>query len=199
MGLTSPPAAVVLDALAAPRDPGLDEAVGPGAAQRLRRELRAMARRWAALAAPGRAFEATSPAAAVLALDGHDGPVVLVAPDVPSLSHEHARATFDDLREGIGVIVGSGHDARPFLVGLASADADLIELTAGPFEPLFGAALERGLTLSMIRHERRLASAGDALALALDPLAPAALVAELGWLRPGAPGGGRAGARRRAS
>ena len=183
------PAAVVLDALAAPLDAGLDAAVGPGAAQRLRRELRAATRRWAASVAPGSAFEATSGAAAVLALDGHEGPVVLVSPDVPALSEIHAQATLADLLDGIGVVVGSGHDARPFLVGLAHADPELIELATGPFEPLFGAALERGLTLSMIRHERRLVSAGDARALALDPLAPPGLIAELGWLRPGAPHG----------
>ena len=69
-------------------------------------------------------------------------------------------------------------------------DPELIELLPGPFEPLFALAVERGLSLSMIRHERRLASAGDARALALDPLAPPALTAQLGWLRPGATHGG---------
>ena len=64
----APLAAVVLDTLAAPRDPELDRVVGPGAAQRLRLELRGVARRWAALAAPDRAFEATTPGAALMAL-----------------------------------------------------------------------------------------------------------------------------------
>jgi hypothetical protein len=41
----------------------------------------------------------------------------------------------------------------------------------------------------MLRPERRLATAADAQALALDPLAPAGLVAELGNLRRTAPPG----------
>lgn len=185
------PAVVLLDALGAAPDSGLDAAAGPGAAQRLRRELRAIARRWAARHAPGRAFEATSPAAALIALDGHGGPVIFVAPDVPALSDVHAQATLADLEEGIGVVVGSGHDARPFLVALSAPDPGLVELLPGPFEPLFAAAVGRGLALSMIRHERRLVSAADARALALDPLAPPTLLAELGWLRPGAARGAR--------
>lgn len=196
--MTSAPAAsqlavVLLDALGAPPDAGLDAALGPGAAPRLRRELRVIARRWAARVAPGHAFEATSPSAALIALDDHSGPVIFLAPDVPALSDAHARATLADLRDGTGVVVGSGHDARPFLVALAAPDPALVELLPGPFEPLFAAAVERGLELSMIRHERRLVSAGDARALALDPLAPPALVAELGWLRPGALRGAQSG------
>ena len=106
-------AAVVLDALGAPPDPELDRAVGPGAAQRLRRELRDVARRWAAALAPGHAFEATSGAAAAIALDGHEGPVVLVAPDIPALGPAHARSVLDDLEAGTAS--GSGRrmtDAR---------------------------------------------------------------------------------------
>ena len=45
------------------------------------------------------------------------------------------------------------------------------------------AAHERGLGLAAARHERRLATAADARALAIDPLAPPALVAQLGNLR----------------
>ena len=118
------------------------------------------------------------------ALDGHDGPLVLVAPDVPWLAESHARAVLGDLGSGIGIVVGAGHDARPFLVGLAAPDEQLVELAGGPLEELFRAAAERELAMSMIRHERRLASAADARALALDPLAPPELVAQLGRLRP---------------
>ncbi len=184
MGLTTAPSVVVLDSLAAPYDPGLDAAVGPGAAQRLRRELRAIARRWAASVAPDRSFEATSADAALLALDGHGGPVLLVAPDVPWLADVHASAALGDLRDGVGVVVGSGHDARPFIVGLAAPDPALVSLAHGPLEQIFAHVRERDLAISMLRHERRLTTASDARALALDPLAPAALIAELGGLRP---------------
>ena len=177
-------AAVVLDALGAPPDPELDRAVGPGAAQRLRRELRGVARRWAAALAPGHAFEATSPAAAALALDGHEGPVVLVAPDVPALGSAHARAVLDDLDAGTGLAVGSAHDGRPYLVVLASADHGLLDHVADGWEALMRVAAERDMGVAMLRPERRLVTAGDARALALDPLAPDALVAQLGNLRP---------------
>ncbi len=178
-----PLAAVVLDTLAAPRDPELDRVVGPGAAQRLRLELRDVARRWVALAAPDRAFEATTPAAALMALRDHAGPVVLVAPDVPSLGPAHAELVRADLAAGAGVIVGATHDATPYLLAFAVTDPDLLELAGAPFEALMAAAHARGLDLAAARHERRLATAADALALALDPLAPAALAAQLGNLR----------------
>jgi len=175
-------AAVVLDALGAPPDPELDRAVGPGAAQRLRAELRAMARRWVAELAPGNAFEATSPAAAAIALHDHDGAVVLVAPDVPGLAAEHARSVLDDLAQGVQLAVGSAHDARPYLVALARADADVIERAADGWEALMALAAERDLKLAMLRPERRLVSPADARALVMDPLAPAALLEQLGAL-----------------
>jgi hypothetical protein len=182
-------AAVVLDALGAPHDPELDRAVGPGAAQRLRRELRAVARRWAAALAPGQAFEATSGAATAIALEGHDGPVVLVAPDIPALGPAHARAVLEDLDAGTGLAIGSAHDGRPYLVVLAAVDPDLLEGAGEGWEALMAAAAERELSVAMLRPERRLATAADARALALDPLAPAGLVAQLGNLRPSAPPG----------
>jgi hypothetical protein len=182
--VTAAPAAIVLDTLAAPHDAGLDAAVGTDAVQALRGELRAAARRWAAGVAPGNAFEANSAGAALAALDGHRGPVVLVAPDVPALAQAHAEAVLADLGAGLEMIVGAGHDARPYLVALAGTDPELIELAGGPLDALFAAAARRELAMSMIRHERRLASAADALALALDPLSPPELVARLGNLRP---------------
>jgi hypothetical protein len=42
---------------------------------------------------------------------------------------------------------------------------------------VLSAFAERGLSLGMVRHERRLASAADARALAIDPLAPPDLAA----------------------
>ena len=176
-------AAVVLDALGAPPDPDLDRVVGPGAAQRVRAELRAIARRWVAELAPGTAFEATSAAAAAMALHDHEGAVVLVAPDIPGLGPEHARSVLDDLAQGTQLAVGSAHDARPYLVVLASADPDLIERSGDGWEALMALAAERRLTLAMLRPERRLVSPADARSLTLDPLAPTVLLQALGWSR----------------
>lgn len=179
----APIAVVVLDTLGAPAEEDLGAVLGPEDAREVRAEVRANARRWAARVAPGRAFEATSPGAAVAALDGHAGPVVLVAPDIPSLGAEHERSIRADLAAGAGLLVGSAHDARPYVIVLAEHDPALVERAADGWEELMAAAAERGLAVAMIRHERRLASAADARALALDPLAPPALAERLAPLR----------------
>ncbi|MEA2290884.1 MAG: hypothetical protein QOD55_2881 [Solirubrobacteraceae bacterium] len=176
------PAAVVVEAFAARPDPGLEALLGPEAAQRLHAGMRARARRWAAAAARGRAFEATSLAAAAAAVHGHDGPLLLAAPDVPALDAAVARVALDDLAAGCDLVVGVAHDALPYLVALPRPDDALAELAAEGFAggilPVFA---DRGLTLGMLPHHRRLASAADARAFALDPLTPPDL-AEL--LRP---------------
>jgi len=164
--------------LAAPHDPALDELLGADAAQALRAELAARARRWAAAVAPDRAFEATSLAAAEAALHGHGGPVLLAAPDVPALDERLASQALADLAAGCDVVVGAAHDARPFIVAVPRPDADLLALVEETFAGgVLTAFAERGLTIGMLRHERRLASAADARALAIDPLAPPDLAA----------------------
>ncbi len=101
----------------------------------------------------------------------------------------HARAVLEDLDAGTGLAIGSAHDGRPYLVVLAAVDPDLLEGTGEGWEALMAAAAERELSVAMLRPERRLATAADARALALDPLAPAGLVAQLGNLRRSAPPG----------
>jgi hypothetical protein len=171
-------AAVVVGTLAAPHDPELDRVLGAGAAQRLRAEMAARARRWAAAAAPGRAFEATTIGAAEAALAGHEGPVLLAAPDVPGLDDRLARDALDDLAAGCDVVVGAAHDARPYLIAVPRPSPELMELVDASFGGgVLAAAGDRGLVLGILRSERRMASPADARALALDPRAPAELVA----------------------
>lgn len=171
---TSPgtdPAAVVVEALAAPPDPELAALLGVSAARRLRDEMRARARRWAASVARGNAYEATSLAAAGAAVHGHDGPLLLAAPDVPALDAAVAQVALDDLAAGCDVVVGVTHDALPYLIALPRPDDALAELAAEGFAggilPIFAG---RGLTVGMLPHHRRLASASDARAHAADPL-----------------------------
>ncbi|HMI70605.1 MAG TPA: hypothetical protein VK510_11490, partial [Solirubrobacteraceae bacterium] len=58
------------------------------------------------------------------------------------------------------------------------ADPELMAIVERSLDGgVLGAFAERGVTLGMLRHERRLASAGDARALAIDPLAPPDLAA----------------------
>jgi hypothetical protein len=173
-----------VEALAAPHDPGLAALLGASDAARVAEALWARARRWAAAVAPDRAYEATSLAAAAAAVHGHDGPLLLAAPDVPALDVEVAGVALADLAAGCDVVVGVAHDALPYLVGLPRLDPDLLELAAAGFSggilPAFG---ERGLTLGMLAHHRRLATAADARAFALDPLTPPDLAELLGGAR----------------
>ncbi len=125
--------------------------------------------------------------AEVLRLPGaHAGGVLLVAPDVPGLDEALAGAALDDLACGCGVVLGAAHDARPYLVGLARLTEAGLALADGGFEGGVLATVARaqaGLPgegiLGLLRSERRLVSAGDVRALALDPLAPAELAALL--------------------
>jgi glycosyltransferase A (GT-A) superfamily protein (DUF2064 family) len=144
----------------------------------VRAALAARARRWAAAIAPDRAFEATTLGAAVAALHDHAGPVLLAAPDVPGLDERVARAALEDLAEGCDISIGAAHDARPYLVAVPRLEGEVLELVEASFAGgVLAAFAERELTLGMVRHERRLVSAADARALALDPLAPADLAA----------------------
>jgi hypothetical protein len=170
------PAAAILSSLAAPEDPELVELLGTEGALALREELAARARRWAAAVAPGNAIEATTLDAARAALHGHAGPVLLAAPDVPGLDERAAHAALEDLAAGVDVVVGVTHDARPYLIGVPDIDSDVTELVEGAFGGgVLAAFAERGLSLGMVRHERRLATAADARALAIDPAAPSDL------------------------
>src|SRR4051794_1270210 len=174
----SEPAAVVVEALAVPHDPALDALVGARDAALIAEALRARARRWAAAVAPDRAYEATSLAAAATAVHGHEGPLLLAAPDVPALDVAVAHVALEGLAAGCDIVVGVAHDALPYLVAMPRPDAALIDFAAAGFAggilPVFG---ERGLTLGMLAHHRRLSSAADARALALDPLTPPDLAA----------------------
>jgi hypothetical protein len=90
------------------------------------------------------------------------------------------RDALDDLAHGCALALGSAHDARPYIIVLPELIPELLELAQASFATgLLTGFAERGVTFGMLRSERRLASAGDARALALDPLAPAELRALL--------------------
>jgi hypothetical protein len=182
------PAAVIVGALGAPVDPELEALLGADGARELRSALAVRARRWAAAVAPAHAYEATTMAAAQAALHEHKGPVLLAAPDVPGLDAGVARAALDDLAAGCDVAVGVTHDALPYVIAAPSVDSELLELVGASFrDGVLTAFAERGLTLGMLRHERRLATAADARALAIDPLAPVDLAGLLRERLPGPP------------
>jgi hypothetical protein len=122
------------------------------------------------------------PDALLGALPGHDGPVLLVAPDVPRLDDRLAAAALADLAAGCALTFAPATDARPFLLGLRGADPQLLSLVAarGRRDEVLAAAIELGGEVGLLRSERRLVTRGDARALAIDPLAPPELAPLLG-------------------
>jgi hypothetical protein len=165
--------AVVLDALAAPADPELRARLGPEIDDHLRHVLRERAMAWARRAADGAeplVAARTDQLEALLA--GHDGPVVLVAPDVPGLSEHHLGAVREDLAAGVLVSTAPSGDGTPCVVALARPEPRLLAVAGGTFDAIAAAALEAGGELGMLRAERRLATVADALALRADPVAP---------------------------
>lgn len=179
-----------MDGLAAPADPGLGAVLGPSAAVALRDALRVRARRWASAVGGDRAYEATSVAAARAAVHGHRGPLLLAAPDVPGLDVALAMTALADLDAGCALALGLTHDARPYLIALSALDDELIEIMEAGFGGgVLSAFSDTGRTIGLLRSERRLVSAADARAFALDPLTPADLAVPLHELRASRLGG----------
>lgn len=178
-----PVAAIVLYALAAPRDPELDALLGPERSEALRETLALRARRWAARVGGERAFEATTIGAAGVALHDHRGPVLMVAPDVPTLHEDAAFVALTDLEAGALVVVGPSTDGSPFLVGVPSAEPDVLEFAAATFEVLVENPRMAEAGVGMLRSERRLVTVADAHAFVADPLADEELLEHLGPLR----------------
>jgi glycosyltransferase A (GT-A) superfamily protein (DUF2064 family) len=174
--------AVVLDALAGVRDPQLRVRLGPAADDELQRVLRDRARAWAGEAGGAPALEVERVDELAAALEGRDGPVLLVAPDVPALSERHLAAALEDLRAGVLLSIAPTGDGTPFLVALARPEPDLLALMGAPFEQVTAAAVARGSEMGLLRSERRLATLADARAIRADPLAPPGLRGLLGAL-----------------
>lgn len=114
------------------------------------------------------------------ALAGHDGPVLLLAPDVPRIDAALVGDALTDLREGCSVSISSDFGARACLLALARPDRRLLALVASgasraAIVELVEAAAGAGGEVGFLRHERRLVGPPDARALAADPLADPAL------------------------
>ncbi|QEC47489.1 hypothetical protein FSW04_07790 [Baekduia soli] len=175
---------MVLDALAAAPDPVLRDRLGPERHDWLDHLLRERALAWARRAGAGAEPLRARAAGELGALTaGHDGPVVLLAPDVPGLSEAHLAAARDDLAAGVLISTGPTGDGTPFLMVLGRPEPRLLALAGGAtFDELVAAAVDVGGTLGMLRPERRLATLADARAIRADPLAPAELVEALAGL-----------------
>jgi hypothetical protein len=127
---------------------------------------------WAAAHAPRLHAAVADGSAAVAALAGHSGPVLLVAPDVPRLDDRLAQAALADLAAGAQLAMAPATDGRPFLVALAQADPELVRAAADGLPDRQSAAELIGGEVGLLRSERRLVTAADARAFAADPLTP---------------------------
>jgi hypothetical protein len=174
------PRAAVLDALAGEREPALRERLGADADDALSDALRDRARAWARAAGGGdEPLDLGDAAALAAAVADHDGPLLLVAPDVPALGRHHLDAVRDDLAAGVLLSIAATGDGTPFLIALSSPQPALLALVGAPFTDLLATAAQHDGELGMIRAERRLASIADAHALQADPLTPPPLRALL--------------------
>jgi hypothetical protein len=165
--------------LAAPADPALDDELGSDRAAALRRLLADRALAWAAAHGRARHAAVADARAAAEALAGHAGPVILVAPDVPGLDDRLAHAALADLAAGAQLAMAPATDGRPFLIALATADAELVRVAADGLPDRQAATELIDGDLGLLRSERRLVTPGDARAFAADPLTPPDLAALL--------------------
>jgi glycosyltransferase A (GT-A) superfamily protein (DUF2064 family) len=203
--MTAGPAALVL--ARAPDDPaalpGL--ALGPERAAALQALLIGRAAAWAAAAAPGAAsvgvlarddgdldaVGALLPAGvdafaaadldAAIARVGR-GPLLIAGTACPRLGAAHVAAALDDLRAGCDIVFGATLDGGWYLAGLREPRPELLSVTAlrhGGLGAVLSRARELGAEVGMLRHERVLATPGDAAALIADPLVDDALRAAL--------------------
>jgi uncharacterized protein len=193
--VTAPVAAAAVVLARAPGDPGALAGLAPLLDADRRAALQAVlvrrAAAWAAAAAePGAAFVAvegpgdigdllpagvTTFAADLAGAIGRvaHGPLLVARADCPGLAPEHAAAALDDLAAGCGVVFGATLDGGWYLAGLSEPRPELLTVAHDPgsgIGPVLRRAHELGTEVGMLRHERVLATPGDAAALLADPL-----------------------------
>ena len=116
----------------------------------------------------------------------HEGPLLIVWPDLPRLGPGHARSALDDLEAGCDVVLGPAIDGGFYLIGI---DRPLPKLFALPENAWrspdvmtigLAAARDAGLEIGLLRPERALHRPADVRAALADPLLPAELARVLG-------------------
>lgn len=186
----------------------LEPLLGPEGCARLQEALLRLAVGWGAMVAPGRVWVAHAPADAedevrliagmsvrllgqrggdlgerLAAATGdvfaaHDGPLLVIGTDLPTLQRHHAEAALDDLTNGVQVTFGHAGDGGYYLIGLDGPHPEVFELPAetwGGEDVLMRSmalAHEAGLSMGMLRLETDLDTPSDARLLMLDPHLP---------------------------
>jgi glycosyltransferase A (GT-A) superfamily protein (DUF2064 family) len=194
----------------------LEPVLGPSGCADLQAALIAAAARWATEIAPGAVHVAHDPPdasrelraligpdaalfpqngegigarladAAARVFGRHDGPLIVVWPDLPRLRAEHAAAALDDLDAGCDVVFGPAIDGGFYLIAVARPLPQLFllpeQVWRSPDVMTMGlaAARDAGLELGILRAERALHRPPDVRAALADPLLPRELVKILG-------------------
>jgi len=114
--------------------------------------------------------------AAVRALGGGDGPLLIAWPDLPLWRAEQATAALGDLRDGCDLSVGPVFDGGFYLIALARPLPALFGLpediwrNSDAMPVVLAAAHAAGVEGGLLRAERGLHSVGDVRAALADPL-----------------------------
>ena len=108
----------------------------------------------------------------------HEGPLMIVWPDLPRLRPEHAWAALDDLRAGCDVVLGPAVDGGLYMIAIPRPVPKLFALPEqvwrSPDVMAVGlaAARDAGLEVGILRAERALHRPADVRAALADPLLP---------------------------
>jgi uncharacterized protein len=108
----------------------------------------------------------------------HDGPLLVVWPDLPRITHDHGSAAIGDLRDGCDVVLGPVIDGGLYLLGLGGPLPELFGLPEqvwrSPEVMAIGVAAARdaGLEVGILRAERALLRPADVRAALADPMLP---------------------------
>ncbi len=124
--------------------------------------------------------------AAARVFSRHRGPLLIVWPDIPRLSPDHARAALGDLRAGCDVVLGPALAGGFYLIGISRPLPRLFGLPEHVWRSPDAMALgltavrDAGLELGILRAERPLHRPADVRAALADPLLPSELGQVLG-------------------
>jgi glycosyltransferase A (GT-A) superfamily protein (DUF2064 family) len=116
--------------------------------------------------------------AAARVFSRHEGPLLIVWPDLPRLRDDHASAAIADLRAGCDVVLGPAIDGGLYLIAVARPIPKLFALPEqtwrSPDAMTIGLSAVRDaeLEVGILRAERTLHRPADVRAMLADPLMP---------------------------